>query len=175
MEVKKNFFITGLPRSRTAWLAAYFTEGNVFCYHDGLKYLNSKEDFYDLMHNAHRDYRLEMIGNSDSGLIFTDFQTRFPGVPTVIIERPVADSWQSMVSLGFSIDVDFFFDNSQKLDDLTGLRVPYEHIDRDLRFICEYIGVRYSPARHALFKQWHIETEDLQAAQHALDIWRETA
>lgn len=175
MEVKKNFFITGLPRSRTAWLAAYFTDGNVFCYHDGLKYLNKKEEFYYLMGAAHKDYKLDTIGNSDSGLIYTDFQTRFPDADTVIIERPVADSWQSMVSLGFSVDVDFFFENAKKLDKLRGLRVPYEHIDRDLNLICEYIGVRYSPARHALFKQWHIETEELVAPQIALDIWKETA
>lgn len=28
------FFITGLPRSRTAWLANWFTTGPTFCYHD---------------------------------------------------------------------------------------------------------------------------------------------
>lgn len=33
----KTFLITGLPRSRTAWLANLFTTGHVYCQHDGLR------------------------------------------------------------------------------------------------------------------------------------------
>jgi hypothetical protein len=40
------YIITGLPRSRTAWLATYFTYGESFCFHDelldGPHVLNSK-------------------------------------------------------------------------------------------------------------------------------------
>ena len=31
------FFITGLPRSRTAWLANFFTTQTAFCFHDRCK------------------------------------------------------------------------------------------------------------------------------------------
>lgn len=31
---KNIFFVTGLPRSRTAWVANYLTYGNTFCFHD---------------------------------------------------------------------------------------------------------------------------------------------
>lgn len=31
---QKPFLIVGLPRSRTAWLANYFTYGGIHCYHD---------------------------------------------------------------------------------------------------------------------------------------------
>ena len=35
--MKQIFFITGLPRSRTAWLANFFTTQTAFCRHDALK------------------------------------------------------------------------------------------------------------------------------------------
>ena len=37
------FFITGLPRSRTAWLANYFSYGNTVCLHDLLHRLTIYE------------------------------------------------------------------------------------------------------------------------------------
>lgn len=72
-----SFLITGLPRSRTAWFAAFFTALGYPCKHEMLRDCESEEDFLA---------QLQDYGNSDCGLCF------YPGLqeldmPLVIIER----------------------------------------------------------------------------------------
>ena len=59
-----KFFITGLPRSRTAWLASFFTGNNSFCYHEILRVSSGFDDAIRKL-----SHRKEMyVGNSDSSL-----------------------------------------------------------------------------------------------------------
>ena len=39
-----NFFITGLPRSRTAWFSTFFTGNNSFCYHEIIRVSDGFDD-----------------------------------------------------------------------------------------------------------------------------------
>lgn len=62
-----TFFITGLPRSRTAWLANLFTTGNVFCFHEAPAFVDMKpERFPELFKGRNCEY----VGNSDSSVPF---------------------------------------------------------------------------------------------------------
>lgn len=84
----KTFAITGYPRSRTAWLANFFTVGKSFCLHDGLADCESvaqlREKFLHLNFNGH-----DPVGNSDSmmGLFLDDLVPLFPEAKWVLVRR----------------------------------------------------------------------------------------
>lgn len=61
-----HYFITGLPRSRTAWLANLMTYGPSFCWHDALQYGGV---FGMRDHLAKPVHGVTHLGNSDSGLV----------------------------------------------------------------------------------------------------------
>ena len=58
----KRFFITGLPRSRTAWMAAFMTSGNAVCLHEPRNWAAMWN------HDG-----AQHVGISDSGLGFRQF------------------------------------------------------------------------------------------------------
>jgi|TARA_R100000655_G_scaffold100423_1_gene144856 hypothetical protein len=87
-----DYLITGLPRSRTAWLANYLTVGSSFCYHEGLK---NCFDIGDLRMMKKAPY----TGNSDSSAVFfiDEMKTLFPDMKIVIIDRDYKDVLKSIV------------------------------------------------------------------------------
>lgn len=89
----KYFFITGYPRSRTAWLANMLTYANSFCYHDGLGQCVRVSDLAHLFLSASDDLTINRIGNSDSGLSFVwkEVNEYFPEANWIIIRRPKED------------------------------------------------------------------------------------
>lgn len=92
---KMNFFITGLPRSRTGWFANLFTTEKSFCHHDLTGYAGTMAKFQEMMQDG------ENVGDSDSGLLlhFDCLLKRFPEARWVVIWR---DSLESFNSLGKS-------------------------------------------------------------------------
>lgn len=56
-----NFFITGLPRSRTAWLANFLTYDGNFCYHELCKSTSDPMEMKIMLH----DPEYKNMGNSD--------------------------------------------------------------------------------------------------------------
>lgn len=94
----KPFFITGFPRSRTAWLANLMTHGKSYCHHEAVAACDPRNVLYDLSHllsNAHAHY--QHIGDSDSSvaLLFPKIQDVFPGAKYVFVERPYTDAFES--------------------------------------------------------------------------------
>ncbi len=61
------FFITGLPRSRTAWLANFFTTQTAFCLHDACKDGWTAEHIRSEFDTLALHYK--QVGDSDSGLL----------------------------------------------------------------------------------------------------------
>lgn len=91
----KHYFITGLPRSRTAWLANLLTIGDSFCLHAGL--LRNGANLKRLA--EHLDYlakRYPCAGDSDPSLLpapaFETMAKLFPGASWVFIERDPEDA-----------------------------------------------------------------------------------
>ena len=89
----KRFLITGLPRSRTAWLANFLTFGQAFCFHDGLQHCREIGDLENLFWNA----GAEVVGDSDSGLLYVAeaLPHLFPDVPLVLVERDPRQALES--------------------------------------------------------------------------------
>lgn len=59
------FFITGLPRSRTAWLANFMTHRSSFCFHERLKDCARPQDLAYHLRTAEARHHL-FVGDSDS-------------------------------------------------------------------------------------------------------------
>jgi hypothetical protein len=91
---QRVFFIVGLPRSRTSWLAAWLTHyPRSFCFHDGLKDCAAPDDLAEKFRLTGAD----ICGNADSGLpLFHErLAELFPEARYVFIERPMLDCWTS--------------------------------------------------------------------------------
>lgn len=152
------FFIVALPRSRTAWLANFFTSGDVFCYHEALNGCHSADDFKEKM-SLSRTH----VGNADCGLPFVPFQKWYPEANTVIIERPVSDVLTSLCKLFPGTDVSaVVYAAKERMDTLQGLRVPFDEIDERLEEIWDYcVGDGFDQHRSEMLKQMRIETKNL--------------
>jgi hypothetical protein len=94
----KPFLITGLPRSRTAWMAAYLTNGRVMCKHEPLKYLSDVSELPDAIYSEYHTHS----GLSDSGAgYFLPWIMKNLDPPTVIIERDIEEVNHSMQVNGY--------------------------------------------------------------------------
>lgn len=91
--MKDPFFIVGLPRSRTAWLANFLTFGPAFCLHDGLRGCATIGDFATKLARL----EVEFPGDADPGLphVFGSVRDRFPGARYVIVTRKYEDAYES--------------------------------------------------------------------------------
>lgn len=83
-----HFFITGLPRSRTSWLANWFTWGTSHCLHDAIRLYPRAADLKDHLESLGAD-GFEYVGNSDSSLpwIAEAMIETFPRARWLFIER----------------------------------------------------------------------------------------
>jgi hypothetical protein len=93
----ERFFITGLPRSRTTWLANLFTYGASFCFHDLLGECRTVEDMDRHFEDIARGGCVKHVGNSDSALPWVWRRVRevWPEARWLIIEREPEEALRS--------------------------------------------------------------------------------
>jgi len=98
--VTNRFFITGQPRSRTAWFARFFTTNDTSCMHDGIQY----SDYGDRLADESRQY----VGDSSSAIpMCTDrLMSMYPCSPIVLIERDLQRAYEFEHELGMGKWVD---------------------------------------------------------------------
>jgi hypothetical protein len=103
--MRSHFFITGLPRTRTAWLANFFTGPHSFCLHDGLLGCKTVRDLVPQWQAAMWDYPVRehphiAMGDSDSALVLVAEQVleAFPGSRWLHVTRPWEDAMESYLS-----------------------------------------------------------------------------
>lgn len=98
------FLITGLPRSKTAWLANLLTWGSTFCAHDGLRpemsrHFEFKESVACLVSKLRTG---EWNGHSDAAnvLAWQELEVEFPHAKWLVVKRPlneVLDSCRKII------------------------------------------------------------------------------
>lgn len=92
-----TFFVTGLPRSRTAWLANLLTHGPAFCYHERLGQCRRPADllYHFSLAQGYGDY--QFIGDSDSiiPLVAKEIIAAFPDARWVICWRDMQEAIDS--------------------------------------------------------------------------------
>lgn len=88
----RHFFITGLPRSRTAWMAAFMSTGQAHCFHDVLA------DCEPSGMRAKMNFGARWVGDSDSALTLfhKEVKQEFPKAPWLVIDRSVHDVYASL-------------------------------------------------------------------------------
>jgi phytoene dehydrogenase-like protein len=88
--MKAPFFITGLFRTRTSWLANLFTTGEQHCYHDLMDHCASLSEFQAKLAGGK--------GDSDSSLVFLFPQlvTVFPQSRWLLVLREPAECLASL-------------------------------------------------------------------------------
>lgn len=92
--IMKRFAILSLPRSRTAWLSALFTIGDVYCWHDATAYHATVGELIHDMRNTPATH----YGISDSAAvtILDDLVEAFPELRIAFIWRPVEEVIDSL-------------------------------------------------------------------------------
>tara|TARA_R110000782_G_scaffold193068_2_gene282692 strand:+ start:10291 stop:10791 length:501 start_codon:yes stop_codon:yes gene_type:complete len=162
-------FITGLPRSRTKWFADYFG-GLVPSFHEPLNGMRSKNEFYNLVKSG--------CVISDSGLFLTDFQKRFSGVPTVIIERNAEDVFESLVD--YFEDQEFprpswkvTLEHKAEIDKIKGLRIPFESINDRLEEIHELFNIPFSQDYADKMTVQNLQIPVLTTDVESFKVWRQ--
>jgi hypothetical protein len=130
------FFVTGLPRSRSAWLAAWLTTDRSFCYHD--------RKFLPGMVGGPR-----LAGFSGPELVdqFASIQQQYPCAPWIVVLRKAEDAFQAFVRVAKgkvapTFDLDAFWEKRrQRLADMCEKpqvqAVRFDDMDREevARFI----------------------------------------
>lgn len=91
------FIIYALPRSRTAWLAAFLSYGDWHCYHEHAIRLRSVEQAVSLL-------RQPNIGCAETGAApgWQILEHYLPEMNRVVIRRPVGDVVSSMLAVDVS-------------------------------------------------------------------------
>lgn len=99
-----NYFIVGLPRSRTAWLSVLLTGDGSFCFHEGLQHCESVNQLKALSQNVPRG--TVYVGDADPSICFYAHQVYdlFPDARWVFIQRNRIEAaraeWQASVESG---------------------------------------------------------------------------
>lgn len=161
-----TFFITGLPRSRTAWMAALMTDADTFCWHEAMNGCKTRAEFYGRMCIG----GYQNVGNSDSGLVLTDFQRRWPHAPTVIIHRPYDEVMNSLQALG---DYAIHRNWVDWIMQLKGLHVNFADLDERIPEIHRYlIGRDIDRRKLQLFQAMNVQLKAIETDEQSYQIWR---
>lgn len=125
-----SFFILGLPRSRTAWLANFLTYDGLFCHHEGIDGCSSMDEYKE---------KIGDDGDSCTGLVMLDIDRYFPDAKKVIIDTSI----DKAVKFGldaYGVDMtDMMKQAKNKLDNTDGLHINLDDMNNRLRDIWEYI------------------------------------
>jgi len=165
-----RFFITGLPRSRTAWMASFMTAGKAVCLHEprNWEHLWLENAYFPV--NGKTPGKISHIGISDSGLGFqlqNIIDTYAPRV--LIIDRPIDEVEASLAALKTGLPRTNFCEILHK--SLAGfnsgekgiLRVPY-HLLSDMRTMQKIFwhltpGEAFDEGRFLMMKDINIQAD----------------
>lgn len=146
------FFVTGLARSRTAWIANFLTSGKTICLHDALIGCGSVEELRDKM--AAQPF--PNVGNSDSGLalIWPKLLQQFPDAKTVFVWRDPNEAYWSYIEY-------FTRHPYGGQRSLLGLRTWFDMLEEELK-------VWRTKATNAI----DVDFKALESAEECLSIWK---
>lgn len=89
-----KFRVFGLPRSGTSWVANWLSSGKLLCVHDPYEWCRSYNDY----HNWEQTTSCGI--SCTGGWLFDGWLL---DVPTILLERPIAEVQASLLKLGLPI------------------------------------------------------------------------
>lgn len=157
------FFVTGLPRSRSAWLAAWLTTEETLCYHD-------VEFDASLLRFDRR------VGFAGSELVWSveELSERFPGAPWLFVLRDPAkclESWKRVAGPHLPTGKEFHRLWIKRIDAITAaisgakrscscIALPFQALDEEgaARDVWQHlIGSPFDFERWKLFTEFNIQ------------------
>lgn len=161
-----SFVVLSLPRSRTAWLAAFLNSANLNCEHE----LIARSDSFD---HAIEKIR-QGIGSVDTGQIFriNDITKDIPKVKVIVIDRDKEQVKKSLNKCGLN-GLDSFIDKQSEL--LKEQRFPsflYENIDDKIEEIWNIVsgGKNFPKEKYDAIKNYRVELVDIISYTRLLGI-----
>lgn len=167
-----DFFITGLPRSKTAWISLYLSRRKHICHHE----LTAQYGINKCLQFKHDTRVCE--GNSDSGLLlyYEACIERFPYSPWVNIIRDYSEVYDSSIKWGipkpnilFAIEKQNKFREDQK-DNRNYIEVSFDLTDMDLERVCDHVGIEYSQQHTDRMRQYNIQMSDYQKSKLMMNM-----
>ena len=164
-----NYFVIGLPRSRTAWLSAFLSQSGVHCHHEGLNGCKSIDEYKKKLGNG---------GDSSTGLMMFNINTMFPDAPIVIIEKNDIELQHAInwckETYGFG-DSNHIYWLKELLTRVKGLRIKQSEIDERLPEIWAHlIGTKWKE-EYALIKELNIQSNPYNIdTESATELLNET-
>lgn len=133
------FFITGLPRSRTAWFAAFMTASGFPCMHEGMNGCKTI-----------KEYKLKIKNKSDSNTGLFIVKNPYPKRRMLIIHRKNRMNNVAGMENG-----------EQQLLKLNGLHVNFNDINKRIDEIFYYLTLtKINKDIYNLFKHLNIQTTE---------------
>jgi hypothetical protein len=148
-----NFFVIGLPRSRTAWLANFLTYDGNFCYHEGVGGCSTIEEYKDKLGKDK--------GDSNTGLMMFDFEKYFPDVKVIVIDSTI-DNAVEFAEKVYGTDIKkSMLKAKDRLDSIKGLHISLDDINDSLKKIWEYVSVKpFNKDRADMLVKLNIQVND---------------
>ena len=127
-----QYFVFGLPRSRTAWLSVFLSQSGIHCHHEAVNGCYTKNE-----------YLAKIDGCGDSTTAFGLCQeAQYKDKPVLIIEKSKAElsrciEWCNGVFGSGSKDA--IMSQHDKLMELEGMKVAQPQINKKMPAIFEYL------------------------------------
>lgn len=148
-----DYIVTGLPRSKTAWIANFLTVGDSFCFHEGF----NRGVF-------HVDSKIVGIADSGACINHKEIRDRFPNAKWVIVKRDVEEVNKSLINVvGFDEEVteivtQKFVEGLAEIEVMYNpLIIPFNFSLEHLIKMCDYLGVQCSVDRYYLLRDLNIQ------------------
>jgi len=176
----QKFFITGLPRSRTAWLSTFFSTGQAICYHEptvGMSDITELPSVFDT-----ETYKY--VGVCDSGIgFFAEWILENIQPRTLIVERDPSEVYASIVQMGLKTtraELNYLASELKKFQSHPlVLWVPFEALNtkRVMQKIFWHLlpGMAFDETRYKELSRFNIEVIPSIAFADAAKYQREAA
>ena len=158
-----NFFILGLPRSRTTWLSAFLMTDRVFCDHD----VFSNGEVYPDEFWGIEGY--DYMGSVDTNSVLATPYLRNVDAPLVIIERDHRAVYKSLIRIPHTDPEKLKRHITKQVDALeeaqsfANLVVPYDKLDdmmEEVSYVCTPT-IPFDKVKHTAFKNFNIQMPNL--------------
>lgn len=155
--MKNFFFISGLPRSKTAWLANFLSGGNTICLHDAFTRCARVEDLKAIMENL----PYQNVGHADpANLLFSNrLREVFPQAKWVLVNRDPFEARQSCAE-AFGVDTpltEMFLMDSVK----SAMHVDFDLVEHRAMEIAEFVapGFVCHPERLNMLANFNVQLQ----------------
>lgn len=159
-----KYFVFGLPRSRTAWLSAFLSQSNTYCYHEAINNCLTEQEYIS---------KIEGCGDSTTAFPWCPVD-EYEGKPILIIEKSKDEFTHCIEWCDFTFNddsKDILINQYDELMGIDGMRVQQSKIDESLPEIFEYLTGEEWRDRYAIMSALNIQADPKNINHSALEVY----